>query len=52
MLIYKFLLIKSKINRLIEFKYNNSKNLNINFIAFEFDYVYHFCIFYRKGIDS
>ena len=34
-----------------EFAYNNTKNANIGYTAFELNYRYHFWMFYKKNID-
>ena len=34
-----------------EFTYNNTKNANINYTSFKFNYKYHSCIFQKKNLD-
>ena len=36
---------------MIEFTYNNAKNTNSNYISFEFNCKYYFCISYKKDFN-
>ena len=36
---------------MVKFAYNNVKNIDINYISFELNYRYYFCIFYKKYLD-
>lgn len=35
-----------------EFVYNNAKNINTGNKSFKLNYEYHFCVFYKKDINS
>ena len=36
---------------MIKFFCNNTKNINIGYTFFEFNYIYYFCNFYNKDLD-
>ena len=36
---------------MIEFANNNIKSISIEYMAFEFNYKYHLCVFYKENIE-